>query len=422
MAQLSYSGGTPVRNKPFPSWPKAGKKEITFLEEVLKGTKWFSGPLGNDEQSFCSIFAEKFAQFHGAEYAQMCANGSVAIELALQAAGMDHGQKVIVPSYTFISTATSVLKTGGIPVFADIDPSDYCISVSDIENKIDRETVGIIPVHLGGHPCEMDKIREIARINNLFLIEDCAQAIGTTFEGRKVGTFGDVGTFSFQSNKTITSGEGGLVLTNDRSLWEKLSAFCSFGRKKGQSHERSSAYKSYLLSSNYRLSEFQAAVLLGQYEKFFDEDAKRQANADYLTRQIQSIPGIRPVKKENKNFHHGYYYYVISVDTGLFGGLEVDTIAGMLKAEGIPFITGDDIPIYKHPVFHPDNLKRIVCNDTLERYRGHAANNNPVCPNAENACKTTLILRHNILLGEKQDMDDIVEALAKVQKLTENMK
>ena len=214
--KLAYLGGDPVRTSPWPSWPKAGKKEYLYVKKVLESNRWFAGPLGNDENSFCSIFSEKFSNLQGIKYSQTVSNGSVAIEIALKALGVEPGDKVIVPSYTFISTATSVLRVGGIPIFADIDLDNYCISPSDVENKIDEKTVGIIPVHLGGHLAEMQEIMKLAEKHNLFVIEDCAQAIGASFKGKKAGSWGNVGTFSFQSNKTITSGEGGLVATNSK--------------------------------------------------------------------------------------------------------------------------------------------------------------------------------------------------------------
>jgi len=417
LEKLAIVGGTPVRKKPFPSWPRAGNEEIEWVKKVLSGSRWFAGPRGDDPESLGRMFALRFAEFHGAKYAQPVSNGSVAIEIALRAAGIGPGDEVIVPSYTFISTATSVLMVGGIPVFADIDLDTYCISVDDVERKISSKTRAIIPVHLGGQMADMPALMNIAEEKGLRVIEDCAQAIGASIDGKKAGTWGDLGTFSFQANKTITAGEGGLVLTSNEVLGERVKALTAFGRIGGQDLERSSAFTSVMLSSNYRLSELQAAVLLAQLNRFPDLDKHRQENALYLTEELEKIPGIRHVRSRGRRGHHGYYYYLISFDPDCFEQLTSEELSRLLVAEGVPFLPGDSTPIYRQPVFQPENLEGAVCPGVLKEYRRRVNLSDPGCPNAEFACRTTLVLRHQVLLGDRRDMNDIVEALAKVQRL-----
>lgn len=416
MDKLAIKGGTPIRKEKHPLWPQAGEQERNWIEKVLSGQKWFSGPRGDDPDSLCAIFGKRFAEMHASKHGVLVSNGSVSIEISLRAVGIKPGDEVIVPSYTFISTATSALMVGAIPVFADISPTSYCLDPDDLERKITSSTKAIIPVHLGGQMADMLKICSIAEKHELKIIEDCAQAIGSSWMGKPAGTWGDMGSFSFQSNKTLTAGEGGIVITNSEDLAERLRAFCAFGRIKSTSAERSSAYQSQFLSSNYRLSEVQAAILLGQLDRFSAQDDIRQKNAAYLDDALQSIPGISPIKVESEGSKHGYYYYLMRYDKTHFGGLSPDALSRTLAAEGVPFIPGDAKPIYHSDVFQQKNLEQFFHPQLLDLYqkRGNWAHAN--CPEAEKACGNTLILRHQVLLGDQNSMDDIVNALKKIQQ------
>ena len=418
MAQLALYGGKPVRTRPYPSWPQGGEAELSYLQQVLKSPRWFAGPRGDDPEALGTLFGERFARLHGARFGLPVANGSVAIEIALRVLGIGPGAEVIVPAYTFVSTATSVLLAGGIPVFADIEPDTYCLDPRDAASRIGSNTRAIIPVHLGGQMADMEAIQTLARTHNLAVVEDCAQAIDSAWLGKKAGTWGELGTFSFQANKTITSGEGGLVMTNDAALSEAIVARRAFGRSVQQeaSLKRSSAFASQTLSSNYRLSEFQAAVLLAQLDKFTLQDEKRRSNAERLTRGLQEISGIKHLRREAPASKHGYYYYLVRYDREQFAGLNPDQFCALLNAEGIPFLPGDREPVYRHPVFRWEHLQKDLCPEVLERYRQVVQPDDRGCPAAEEACRSTLILRHPVLLGDPEDTDDIVEALAKIKK------
>lgn len=418
MPKLALYGGKPVRTNPFPTWPQGGDEELVKLKEVLSSTRWFAGARGDDPEALGTLFGKRFADLHGALFGLPVANGSVAIEIALRALGIGPGDEVIVPSYTFVSTATSVLMIGGIPVFADIDPDTYCLDPGDTARRISAETRAIVPVHLGGQMADMEAFQKLAEKHNLKIVEDCAQAIDSSWMGKKAGTWGKLGTFSFQANKTITAGEGGLVMTNDAALAEKVIALRAFGRSIPEDNtlKRSSAFGSQTLSSNYRLSEFQAAVLLAQLDKFPLQDERRQANAARLTRGLAEIPGLRHIRKEAPSCKHGYYYYLIRYEPEEFGNLSPDRLCALLNAEGIPFLPGDQKPIYHHPVFDGDHLQGLICPEVLDRYRKAISRNDRICPVAEEACRSTLILRHPVLLGDPEDMDDIMEALWKVKK------
>ena len=416
MTNLALKGGTPVRTKPFPSWPQGGEEEKRWLEKVLTSPRWFAGLQADDPESLGTLFGKKFSQLHEAKFALPVANGSVAIEIGLKALGIKPGDEVIVPPYTFISTATSVLMVGAIPVFADIDPASYCLDPEDVARHITPHTRAVLPVHLGGQMSDMPALKEVAGKHNLTILEDCAQSIDSAMLGKKAGTWGDAGTFSFQSNKTITSGEGGLVMTDDPKVAEKVVALRAFGRFRNRPGVRSSDLTCQQLSSNYRLSEFQSAVLLGQLERFPDQDRIRQANATKLTQGLNQVPGLKHIRKELPAMKHGYYYYILRYDPDSFGALDPDGLCAALNAEGIPFVPGDRKPLYRHPVFETGSLAEYLSPQVLERYRESVDPDRLACPHAEAACQRTILLRHQVLLGSEKDMEDIVEAVRKVQK------
>lgn len=416
MAKLALNGAAAVRTKPYPCWPRGGAEEKRWLDKVLKSNRWFAGLQGDDPDALGTLFGKRFAELHAARHALPVSNGSVAIEVALRALEIRPGDEVIVPPYTFISTVTSVLMVGAVPVFADINPRSYCLDPDDVLRRIGPRTRAIMPVHLAGHLADLPRLKEVAESKNLALIEDCAQAIDADLNGRKAGTWGDLGTFSFQSNKTLTCGEGGLILTNDSRLAEKVVALRAFGRFRESEAVRSSDLTCQQISGNYRLSEFQSAVLLGQLEKFPDDDALRQANAKRLTEGIHQIPGLKHVRIDGLSMKHGYYYYLLQYEPDTYAHLKPEKLCQALNAEGIPFVPGDRKPLYAHPVFEADNLSKYVCAEILERYRKAVDLVNPRCPVTEQACSRTLILRHQVLLGQEIDMDDIIEALWKVYK------
>jgi dTDP-4-amino-4,6-dideoxygalactose transaminase len=388
------------------------------VEKVLSGSRWFGGLQGDDPGTMGRLFGERFAEFHGGRFGMSVSNGSVAIELGLKALDVKPGDQVIVPAYTFISTATSVFMVGAVPVFADIDPKTYCMDPNDLGRCITPHTKAVMPVHLGGHMADMPAICDITEKNGLKVLEDAAQAIDSALQGKKAGTWGDLGTFSFQSNKTMTAGEGGLILTNDADVAEKVVALRAFGRFQDKPGVRSSDLTCTRVSTNYRLSELQAAVLLAQLERFPDHDKLRQANAEKLNQGVSQIPGLEHVGLDAHHNEpvnkHGYYYYFIRYAPDAFGGIGPDQLCKTLQAEGIPFVPGDRKPLYNHPVFEIERLADQLCPLALERYEEAMELLGSGCPATEAACTNTILLRHQVLLGNTQDMDDILEALWKV--------
>lgn len=380
----------PTRKKPFPSWPVYDDAERRYLEEVLTSGKWCVSEYEDRSLSKVGQFEKEFAKYHEAEYGLAVANGTAALEIALKACGIGAGDEVIVPAYTFYSTASSVMQVNAVPVFVDVTPLSCCIDPDGIEAAITERTKAIIPVHFAGRSADMDYILDIAEKYSLAVIEDAAQAHGTTCKGKKVGALGDAGTFSFQASKNMSSGEGGIILTNNREIYEMCWSYHTLGRIKGGAW-----YEHHALGWNYRMTEFQAAVLLAQLERVEEQSLRREKNALYLTEKLSNIKGIYcPNKSPGRN---AYHLYIIRVDAEEFG-CDRDTLVKALEAEGVPVKTGYAFPLYKNPLF---------LNSAAAKTH---------CPVSEQMCRELIWLHHSMLLGEKQDMDDIAEAFVKIKE------
>ena len=286
MSKLAIKGGEPVRESPFPQWPVFDRREVEALREVVNSRFWGIGGRKVKE------FEGKFAAYQGAKYGVAVTSGTTALEIALRAANIGARDEVIVPAYTFSATAAAVLQVNALPVFADIDPSNYTLDPRRVEETITDRTKAIIPVHIGGCPANMDSIIKIANRNNLMTIEDACQSWGAEWKGRRVGAIGNLGAFSFQSSKNITSGEGGIITTNDKELYELCWSYHNCGRTlEGPQYEHE------LLGFNYRMTEFQAAVLLVQLSRLDEQTKTRNENASYLSKELSKIGGVEPLQQ-----------------------------------------------------------------------------------------------------------------------------
>lgn len=398
MSKLAICGGKPVREKPYPAWPVFDEREEKALIEILRSGKWGRVNGKKNEE-----FENKFAKYHYAKYGITCVNGTVALELSLRALGIGTGDEVIVPPYTFIATASSVLMVGAKPIFIDIDPKTYNIDPNKIESAITPKTKAIIPVHIGGCPANMDKILDIAKKYNLKVLEDAAQAHGGEWRGRKVGALGDIGIFSFQSSKNINAGEGGIILTNNEELAERAWSLMNVGRsKKGE------WYMHYILSGNYRMTEFQAGILLVQMERMEELMKKREENARYLTENLKKIEGVEVLTPDEGVTRHAYHLYIFKYKSSHFKGLPKMEFIKVMNAEGIPLKPGYTLPLYRIPAI-ADNLKDDQYKDLY-------------LPETERACREEGVwFSQNVLLGTKEDMDDIILAIKKIQENVEEI-
>jgi dTDP-4-amino-4,6-dideoxygalactose transaminase len=394
--QLAIDGGAPVRTAPFPSWPIFGKREEEELLSVLHSGHW-----GETSGQVTARFIRQFAAFQQAEYGVPVTNGTIALEVALSALGVGFGDEVITTAYTFIATASSAFAVGAKPVFVDIDPATNNIDPAKIEAAITPRTKVIIPVHIGGHPADLDAILEIAKKHGLAVLEDAAQAWGSEWKGRGVGAIGDLGTFSFQSSKNITAGEGGAVLTNNHELYEMVWSLHNVGRL-----PEGGWYQHENLGRNLRLSEFQSAVLTAQLERLPEQTATRNRNAWRLIEALQDVPGIDPVKPDARATASSWHLFQLRFDPAAFGGHDRDEFLTALRAEGIP-CSGGYVPLIHAPAIR-NTLRDRFGEDSLDNLRD--------VPQADAAGKANVWLAQTMLLGTDEDIDQIAEAIAKIQR------
>ena len=408
-AQLAIDGGTPVRTAPFLPWPVWDERDERGLLETLRSGKWGS----HANTGSVAAFSEKFAAYQDAKFGVAVTNGTAALEVALRGAGIQPLDEVIIPPYTFVATATTVLATGAIPVFCDILPDTFLMDPADAERKVTPRTRAIMPVHIAGQPADMDGVLDVAKRHNLKVIEDAAQAPGAAWRGRKVGALGDAGTFSFQSSKNLTSGEGGIVVTNDRELADRCWSTANVGRIR-----EGAWYQHEVMGFNLRLTEFQGALLLSQMEKLPAQYERRERNARYLDAELAKVPGIAPQARDERVTGHAHHLYIFRYDNSQFGGRDRAWFVKAMHAEGIPASQGYTTPLYRMNAVIQERRKWA----DLARSAGRdvtcpASPEEEALPNTERACgEQGVWLGQTVLLGEERDMQDIVEAVAKVQR------
>src|SRR5579875_666346 len=400
--QLAIQGGIPVRTRPFPRWPDYGEGEKNSLLEVLRSGSWGGYNKKLEE------FEAAFAALHGVRYAISCGNGTVALEVALRSLGIRCGDEVIVPAITFIATASTVLLCHGVPVFADIDPTTLNLSPEAAEAAITPRTRAIVVVHFGGHPADMDRFPEIARRHGLALVEDAAHAHGAAWRDILVGNFGDAATFSFQAFKLVTSGEGGMILTNSAALAEKAWAYCNHGR-----HKSGGWFEHFSLGTNYRMTGFQAALLGEQLAKHPAQSKIRQENAAHLRDLLRSFSGLHIADPDPRVTSHPQYLVNLRYDPREFSGLSRDGFIRALAAEGIPAEPAYPHPLYRNPLFQRKNFPPCGCGawHSPQDYESLRL------PESERICQEGIWFPHYLFLGTPQDVEDIVEACDKVRKL-----
>lgn len=395
LTELAINGGKPVRKKPFPSWPIFGKAEEKALIEVLRSGKWGIGGEKNAE------FSQAYAKWLGVRRVVACTNGTAAIEIALRAVGVKPADEVIVPSYTFVATASSVLSIGAVPVFADIEPETYMMDPDSVEAVITPKTKAIIPVYIGGGPADLDRILKIARDRNLRVVEDAAQAHGAEWNGKRIGGDGDMAIWSFQSSKNLTAGEGGAMSTNNEEIGEDAWSIMNCGRRKDRQW-----YEHFILGSNFRMTEFQAAILLKQLAKVEGQMKIRDKNATYLAKRLKEVEGIAPLEAYPQTTRHAHHLFIMRYDQNAFGGVPKEKFVKTVNKEGIPLAPGYTIPLHELPAIRNYSLPYVNLDYSTTKL-----------PVTERACKEEGMWFHqSVLLGTRRDMDDIVDALLKVKK------
>jgi len=396
---LAILGGSKVRTRPFASWPVFGEADEQRLLGALRSGKW--GKLQGEE---VAEFERRFAAMHGCKHAVGVVNGTVSLRVALMAAGIPAGGEVIVPPYTFLATATAVLEANAVPVFADIDLDTFNLDPQAVEAAITPKTRAIIPVHMAGQPADMDALMAIANQYDLVLIEDAAHAHAALHRGRPAGSIGHLGSFSFQSSKNLTCGEGGIITTNDDRLAAACRSIHNCGRVAGGLW-----YEHHVMAGNYRLGEFQGAVLNAQLGRLEEQTRTRDCNGQYLAARLSRIPGLHPQRRTAWTTRHSYHLFLFRLDAQAFGAPRA-VVLKALQAEGIPVCGGYALPLYRQPIFLNQAFGPYLpdARKTLD-YGGVR------CPNCETICGGQGgWLEQSLFLGTPADMDDIACAFEKV--------
>jgi dTDP-4-amino-4,6-dideoxygalactose transaminase len=408
MSELAIFGGPKTRSEPYPQWPVWDQRDIDAVTEVVKSGQWGGYPYPGPKTA---ELARKFAEMQGGDYAVVMMNGTITMEVALRAAGIGWGDEVIVPAYTFQATASAPMAAGAIPVIVDVDPNNYCLDPKAAEQAITHKTKAIIPVHLGSNMADMDAIMELAEKYHLVVIEDCAHAHGARWNGRGAGTIGHFGSFSLQSSKTLTSGEGGILLCRAPELAAKAASIIDCGRPHALGGGREDYTQEFQVGGNYRVSELAAALALVGLERFPAQAKEREAMADYMDESLSEIPGIRLLKRDPRHTTRSFYQYIFAIDPQTFG-MEHDLLVGALLAEGVESETGYEA-MNHYSLFQPQKSKLPVPNAFPEYFDFE----NMDLPAAERACRHEAVwLDERVFRAGQKGVDDAVKAIKKIQK------
>jgi dTDP-4-amino-4,6-dideoxygalactose transaminase len=348
---LAIEGGQPSRRAAFAAWPFFEADEIEAAARVLQ-----SGRVNYKTGEEGRRFEEEFAAFAGCRHGVAVANGTVALELALYALGIGAGDEVIVPSRTFIASASCVVMRGARPVIADVDATSQNLTADTVRAVLSARTKAIIAVHLAGWPCDMDSIVELARERGIKVIEDCAQAHGATYKGRPVGSLGDAAAFSFCQDKIMTTGgEGGMLTTNDDAVWERAKSFRDHGTSDGArgngKDSRGFRWVHDSFGTNWRMTEMQSAIGRAQLRKVARWVATRKRNATVLMKRLASCPGLQVTAPPEEIGHSFYKYYVFVRPECLKAGYDRDRIMAAINTEGVPCFSGICSEIYLEKAF-----------------------------------------------------------------------
>ncbi len=321
--------------------------DVEAVVSVLKSGWLAHGPV-------VESFEKMFANYIGVEHAAAVSNGTVALMLSLKALGIGNGDKVLVPDYTFIATATSALMVGAIPVFVDVNYETFNIDIDDLQKKISETSAkAIIAVHLFGHPADIKAIKDIASDKGILLIEDAAQAHGAEAWGKKVGSFGDAAIFSFYATKNMTTGEGGMILSNNKQFIEKVKLLRNHGQVARYVHEE--------LGGNYRITSIQAALGLTQLRKLDRLNEIRRRNAMILTNELTKLKGYVETPYEAQWAKHVYHVYALK----LLPSVDRECVIKCMQSAGIETAIHYPLPLHKQPLFQKLGYKECCINSSV---------------------------------------------------------
>lgn len=410
--KLALLGGNSVRgNKKWQQWPQwDAEKNNPRLNEVMEKRVWSRSHKVNE-------FEKKWAEMNNVKHCLTTVNGTNALSAAITQLNIGPGDEVICSPYTFSASVFGILYKGAMPVFADIDPETFQIDPKQIKKKITPRTKAILPVHICGYPSDMPTIMQIAKEHNLFVVEDACQAHLAEIGGKRVGTFGDAGCFSFQASKNLSIGEGGAILTNNTEYYDRLYSYHNFGYASGSVSGQISSITALLLGNKIRMAEYQALIGLCQLENLEEQHKIRNENGAYLNEKLKAYPGVTPVKLHKGATAASYYIYSMVYNQDKMDGLPRERFVEAMKAEGIPVGTGyPNDPLYGQPmmkeVFNSEIYKKFYTADELDFEKYKQKNH---CPSLIKTYDSALWIWHGgLMLGSKSDMDDIINAVDKI--------
>lgn len=393
----AYMGGEPAFDaKEVKSlWPVSGREEKDALERVVTSGKWCRITDEDWRTGESGLFESEFARYLGVSHFMGVANGTLAIELALLALGTKPGDEVLVQASTFFGSVTPIVRIGAVPVFVDLEPQHYCIDPDNLAARITPRTRGVIVVHLSGISADLDRIKAICEKHSLFLIEDCAQSVGSEWRERRLGVFGDVSCFSFQQGKTLQCGEGGGVATNSAELAGKLYAF-----HQGFDMPGSPPQQKHEVASNVRISPWQSAILRCQLKRLDEQIAKRSANQELLSGLLEESDALAPLPLPSQQTRWSLFSRPFKYSPDKIGGLPKDIFIEALSAEGIPAFDGHIDPVYRRPIFVDNRINYV----------------NAGCPVSERINQEEYVcIMQPFFLGPQEWMKKAVEVMRNIQ-------
>jgi dTDP-4-amino-4,6-dideoxygalactose transaminase len=403
MAELAINGGTPVRSTPYPEWPAPDDEYVAAVADVVRGGIWGGYP---EPGLNATAFEEAFAAYQGARHGVLMMNGTVTMEVACKALDIGWGDEVIIPALTFAATAYAPMAAGALPVIVDVTPQTWTIDPDLVEAAITPRTKAIIPVHLGHQMADMDRIMEIAGRHRIAVIEDCAHAHGQQWNGVGAGCFGDFGSFSHQSSKILTAGEGGTLLTNDDDGAMRAHSIIDCGRAKDADE------KVFTFGANYRLGELHAALLVVAMARFPAQQQERAVNGLHLEQIAAQIPGVRVMPHDPRITRWSFYNYLVAIDPDEFGGATNEVVCRAMEAEGIPAEVQYP-PMSRYDLFQPSLSRLPVAVEFADRLDPRTMS----FPVAEAAgLRESVYFMENVFRDGPAGVEDAAEALAKIQR------
>jgi dTDP-4-amino-4,6-dideoxygalactose transaminase len=400
-------GGKPLCSG-FPGWPVFDNTEQRALQETLDSGQWYRG-----SGKAVARFEDAYEKLTGARHCLGTASGTAALLTTLGALEIGPGDEVVLPPYTFVATYNVIVLNHALPVFVDTDLESFQIDANKIEASITPETKALLPVHIGGSPVDLDKILEVGTKHKIPVIEDACQAHLAEWRGRKVGTLGLAGCFSFQASKNLNSGEGGAVLTND----EQFAEICFNFHNQGRARQAGGYNFNYsgTRGSNLRLCEFQGSLLVAQMSRVLEQTNRRTENANYLTKLLGEIPGIYPAKLYAGVTRSAYHLYMFRYDEARFAGMPRAKFLSALNAEGVPCSAGYGVmnkDAYVSGLAKNRHYLKIYGEKRMQAWLEQTGH----CPQNERLCQQAVWFTQNMLLGPRTDMEKIAEAMRRIQK------